>query len=81
MKIQVLGTGCARCNELYAAVEKAIDQAGVSAELSKVEKIDEIVQFGVALPPGLVIDDEVKSQGKLPAPEQLVAWITEAGSK
>ena len=44
MKIQVLGTGCMKCNKLYAEVEKAIAQAGVSVELSKVEKIEEIVQ-------------------------------------
>ena len=81
MKIQVLGTGCIKCNKLYAEVEKAIAQTGVSAELSKVEKIEEIVKFGTAFTPGLVIDGEVKSQGKVPGSEQIAAWISEAASR
>lgn len=81
MKIQVLGTGCMKCNKLYAEVERAIAQAGVSAELSKVEKLEEIVKFGTLFTPGLVIDGEVKSQGKLPGLEQIVSWINQAASK
>ena len=81
MKIQVLGTGCMKCNKLFSEVEQAIAQAGVSAELSKVERVDEIVKFGVAFTPGLVIDGEVKSQGKVPSLEQIAAWISEAASK
>ena len=81
MKIQVLGTGCMKCNKLYAEVEKAIAQVGVSAELSKVEKIEEIVKFGAAFTPGLVIDGEVKIQGKVPKLEQIAAWINEAANK
>ncbi len=81
MKIQVLGTGCAKCTKLYAEVEQAIAQTGVEAELSKVETVDEIVKFGVAFPPGLVIDGEVKSQGKIPKPRQLAAWLDEAANK
>jgi len=66
MKIQVLGTGCAKCAKLYDAVEKAVAEAGVEAELSKVETLEEIATFGVAMTPGLVIDGEVKSVGKIP---------------
>ena len=81
IKVQVLGTGCMKCNKLYAEVEKAIAQAGVSAELSKVEKLEEIVKFGTPFTPGLVIDGEVKSQGKVPGLEQIVAWVTEAAGR
>lgn len=81
MKIQVLGTGCAKCQKLYAEVQEAIEQAGASAELSKVETLEEIVTFGVAFTPGLVIDGEVKSQGKLPSLAQIVSWITEAADR
>jgi small redox-active disulfide protein 2 len=81
IQIQVLGTGCMKCNKLFADVEQAIAQAGVSAELSKVEKLEEIVKFGVAFTPGLVIDGEVKSQGKAPDTAQIVAWIQEAAGK
>ncbi len=78
MKVQVLGTGCMKCNQLYAEVKKAIAQAGVEADLSKVEKIDEIMKFGVMLTPALVVNGTVKSVGKLPDTEEIIAWIEEA---
>lgn len=77
MKIQVLGTGCMKCNKLYAETEKAIAQAGVSAELSKVEKIEEIMKFGIAFTPALVIDGEVKVAGSVPKAEQIATWLKE----
>lgn len=81
MKIQVLGTGCIKCNRLYAEVERAVAQAGVNAELQKVEKLDEIMSFGVPLTPALVINGKVKSAGNIPGVSQIVAWITDAAQE
>ena len=81
MQVKVLGTGCAKCNKLYDIVTQAIAAAGVDAELSKVEKIDEIADHGVFMTPGLVIDGQVKSVGKLPKLAQVTTWLKEAGSQ
>ena len=81
MKIHVLGPGCMKCNKLYAEVEKALEQAGVSAELCKVEKIDEIMKFGVALTPALVINGVVKAAGNVPSASRIAAWISETGKE
>lgn len=78
MKIEILGTSCDRCHKLYEAVQEAVSQACADAELTKVETLDELMRHGVMLPPGLVIDGQLKSQGKLPSPAQLAAWIDEA---
>ena len=78
MKVQVLGTGCARCSKLYGEAEKAIAEAGVDAELSKVERLDEIASFGVAMTPGLVIDGEVMSVGKIPKASTIAEWLRAA---
>jgi small redox-active disulfide protein 2 len=78
MEIKILGPGCPKCHKLYAEAEKAVAQAGVAAELSKVEPITEIMTYGIAVTPGLVIDGQVKSAGKIPKVEQIVAWIKEA---
>ena len=78
MEIKILGTGCAKCNKLYAETEKALAQTGVSARLSKVEKIQEIMTYGVALTPGLVIDGRVVAAGKVPRRAQIVVWIEAA---
>ena len=79
MKIQVLGPGCMKCNKLYDEAQKAVARSGVEVQLEKVDKIDEIMKFGVALTPALVIDGEVKAAGKVPKAEQILAWIEEAG--
>ena len=61
MEVKVLGTGCRKCNKLYDEVKKAIELAGVDAELEKVEKLDEIADYGVALTPALVVDGAVRA--------------------
>ena len=79
MKIAVLGPGCARCKQLYENAQKAVEQAAVSAELTKVEDLQEITRYNVFMTPALVIDGTVKSTGKVPKPEQIAAWIKDAG--
>jgi small redox-active disulfide protein 2 len=76
MRIKVLGTGCAKCKKLYAEAEKAIASSGKTVELEKVEQIDEIMKYGVMMTPALVVDEEVKSSGRIPAPSEIVAWIS-----
>ncbi len=75
MKIKVLGTGCPKCKKLYAEAEKAIAESGASAELEKVEKIDEIMDYGVMMTPALVIDEEVKVSGRISPAAEIAAWI------
>lgn len=81
MKIKVLGTGCPKCKKLYAEAEKAIAQSGQSAELEKVEKIDDIMKYGVMMTPALVIDEEVKASGRIPSSAEIVAWIKAGAGK
>jgi len=76
MKIKVLGTGCAKCKLLYAETEKAIAASGISVSLEKVEQIDEIMKYGVMMTPALVVGDEVKSSGRIPATSEIVSWIS-----
>jgi len=75
MKVQILGTGCTKCNKLYELAERAISDAGAEAELTKVADLAEIASLGVAITPALVIDGEVKSSGKLPTVERIVEWL------
>ncbi len=81
MKIKVLGTGCPKCKKLYAEAEKAIASSGVKAELEKVEKIEEIIKYGVMATPGLVIDEEVKSSGRVPQGSEIASWIAMAAAR
>jgi small redox-active disulfide protein 2 len=78
MKIAILGPGCAKCKQLYENARKALDEAGVDAEITKVEDIEEISRHNVFMTPALVIDGTVKSTGKVAKPEQIRKWISEA---
>lgn len=71
MKIEVLGTGCAKCTQLYDNVKKALVLAGREAEVVKVQDIPSIMKYGVMSTPALVIDGQVKCSGKLATPEEI----------
>ena len=70
-KIQILGTGCPKCKLLYANAEAALKSAGLEAQIEKVEKIVDIMKFGVMSTPALVVDGAVKSVGKVLSPEEI----------
>lgn len=79
MDVKVLGPGCAKCGKLYEEAARAVAACAVGeVELTKVERIDEIAAFGVMMTPALVINGEVKIQGRLPKTEQIEAWLLEA---
>ncbi len=81
MKIKVLGTGCAKCKLLYAEAQKAVTTSGIGVELEKVEKIDDIMKYGVMMTPALVIDEQVKASGRIPPAHEIVSWIMTATAK
>ena len=70
-RIQVLGTGCPKCKTLMANAEAAVRALGVEATVEKVEKIADIMKFGVMMTPALVVDGQVKSAGKVLSTEEI----------
>ena len=78
MNIKILGIGCAKCNKLEELTKKAITELNVDADIEKVKNLDKIMDYGVMLTPGLVIDEQVKVAGKIPSIDQIKAWIQEA---
>jgi len=78
MLIQVLGTGCAKCRTLYETVTKAVQESGVEAQVEKVEDIEKIMAFEILMPPGLVINGQVKAAGRVPSVEEIKRLIAEA---
>ena len=70
-KIQILGTGCAKCQKLAAVAEEAAKALGVPYELEKVTALDRIAGFGVMFTPALVVDGTVRVAGKVPSLEEM----------
>ncbi|MEF3191355.1 MAG: thioredoxin family protein [Campylobacterales bacterium] len=72
MKIEILGTGCAKCKALEEATKQAVAKSGRFAQIEKVEDITKIMAYGVMSTPGLVIDGKVVSTGKLLSVDQII---------
>jgi small redox-active disulfide protein 2 len=66
-KIQILGTGCAKCEKLAANTKQAAENLGLDYTIEKVTDLNQIMAFGVMTTPGLVVDGKVLLAGKVPA--------------
>ena len=80
MKIEVLGTGCPKCNKLELAARAAADKLGVPYEIEHVTDIGAIIQRGVMNTPALVIDGRVVTSGRVPNETELTSMMTTATS-
>lgn len=74
-KLQILGTGCAKCNALTQATEKAAQALGLQYELEKITDLNRIMLFGVMMTPALVVDGKVKVAGKVPLVEEIKTML------
>ncbi|MBI5646499.1 MAG: TM0996/MTH895 family glutaredoxin-like protein [Ignavibacteriae bacterium] len=81
MNIKVLGTGCPKCKTLYQRVEQLVAANGFDVTLEKVERIEDIISYGVMMTPSLVVDGSVKSSGRLPTDAEILSWVTTALAK
>lgn len=70
-KLQILGSGCMKCNKLAQAAEAAAKEMGLEYEMEKVSDMQKIISFGVMATPALVVDGIVKVSGRVPAPEEM----------
>jgi len=75
MKLEILGTGCPKCKKLMQLVTEAVQETGVSVEIAKVEKIDDIVRYGVMMTPALAFDGKVAVAGRIPSKDEIKKWI------
>lgn len=71
MKIQILGTGCARCNQLATATQSAADRLGLDYEMEKVTDFIRFAEMGVMVTPALVVDGKLKVAGRIPSDADL----------
>lgn len=74
-KVQILGTGCVKCEKLREQAEQAIAELGEGYELEKISDIEEIVDFGVMMTPALAVDGEVKVIGKVISKDEIIKLL------
>lgn len=75
LNIKILGTGCAKCEALEKKVRNVLEKNDITAELEKVTDIKRIMNYGVLMTPGLVINEKVMSFGSIPPENQILEWI------
>jgi small redox-active disulfide protein 2 len=73
--IEVLGSGCQKCQHVERTVRDVVDAAGLEAEIRHVTDYGEIASRGVLSTPGLVVDGVVVSAGRVPTREQVEGWL------
>ncbi len=73
--VKILGTGCKKCINLELKVRELISQKGIDAAVEKVTDINEMMNYGIMMTPGLVINEQVKSYGIIPKEEQILNWL------
>jgi small redox-active disulfide protein 2 len=79
MKVEILGTGCKRCDQLYENTQNAVAELAATTpiEIEKIGDVNYFAKVGVFMTPGLVIDGEVISTGKVLSPDQIREKIKE----
>jgi small redox-active disulfide protein 2 len=78
MRIEILGTGCKKCNQLEANAKAAADKLGAPYELVHVKDLTKIASYGVMLTPALAIDGQVKVVGKVPTEAEITTLLASA---
>ena len=74
-KIEVLGPGCPKCQQVAANVAQAAEAAGLEVEVVKIAKPAEIAKYGVMFTPGLAVDGKVVCSGRVPTVAEIKAWL------
>ena len=77
MEIRILGASCARCNEVEKRTIDVLAEMNIAADVQKITDLKKIAEYRVFVTPALVINDKLKSSGKIPAKSEIKKWIEE----
>ncbi len=77
MEIKVLGPGCPKCETLVNRVKKVVADLGIKADMTKVSKLADIMEYDILMTPALVVNGKVKMSGRLPGEDEVRGWISE----
>ena len=79
--VKVLGSGCAKCNQLEAATKAALEQLGMDTAIDHVTDFSQIAAYGVMTTPALVINKKVVSVGKVLKTNEIIEILQKQGGR
>jgi small redox-active disulfide protein 2 len=77
VSVKILGTGCKKCQTLESKVKDLVSKNNIDAVVEKVTDIQEMVNYGIMMTPGLIVNEKVKSYGIIPKDDQIINWLKE----
>jgi len=77
MTIKVVGSGCPNCQKVESLCREVVSEQNLEAHIEKVTNLNDFADLGIFKTPGLVVNDEVLSQGKIPTKSTLEHWLKE----
>jgi small redox-active disulfide protein 2 len=80
IEVKILGPGCAKCKHLEQVAREAAAQAGIEAQFTKVSDLSAIMAYPILGTPGLVINEQLKSAGRIPQKDEIVNWLKQAAA-
>ncbi len=81
MIIEIFGMGCVKCKQLMMNVQQAVKELGVEAQVNKIEDFEMLIRRGITMTPGLVIDGEIRSMGRVPSVIEIKEMIEVVGKE
>lgn len=76
MEIKILGSGCPKCKKLEKITKEVVNELGIDANITKVEDIMQIVNYGIISTPALVINEKVVIKGRIPSKNEIKILLT-----
>jgi small redox-active disulfide protein 2 len=78
LNIKILGSGCANCKRLEAMTREVVGALGLQAEVTKVTDHNAIMQYPILATPGLVVNEQLVSAGRIPSKTEIEGWLKQA---
>lgn len=75
MTIKILGSGCSKCKKLESNTKEAMEKLGINLEIIKIQDAQEIASYGIMSTPAIVIDEKIKSYGKVASVNDIIKFI------
>jgi small redox-active disulfide protein 2 len=75
LNIKIIGSGCPNCQKLEALCREVAAENNIETIFEKVTNVIQFADLGIMMTPGLIVNNKVLSQGKIPTKSTLAHWL------